>query len=127
MRVRSTLPCSAYQRWPHSRHLNPITRCVCVTISPCERRHDGQTNPVRPYDAELAVWVVARWARTGTVVMRPRLVQMFLADPSVIATPRRHSSTSCQYYWLMLAASQLTRRLFAAMLQRIYALPVPAG
>ena len=31
------------------------------------------------------------------------------------------------YYWLMLAESHLTRRLFGAMLQRIRALPVPAG
>jgi hypothetical protein len=32
-----------------------------------------------------------------------------------------------RYYWLMLAESYLTRRLFGAMLQRIWALPVPAG
>ena len=30
-------------------------------------------------------------------------------------------------YWLLLAESHLTRRLFGAMLQRIWALPVPAG
>ncbi len=32
-----------------------------------------------------------------------------------------------RYYWLLLAESYLTRRLFGAMLQRIWALPVPAG
>ena len=32
-----------------------------------------------------------------------------------------------RYYWLMLAESHLTRRLFGAMLQRIWALPVPTG
>ena len=31
-----------------------------------------------------------------------------------------------RYYWLLLAESHLTRRLFGAMLQRIWALPVPA-
>jgi hypothetical protein len=30
-------------------------------------------------------------------------------------------------YWLVLAEGHLTRRLFEAMLQRIGALPVPAG
>jgi len=30
-------------------------------------------------------------------------------------------------YWLMLAESHLTRRLFGSMLRRIWALPVPAG
>ena len=32
-----------------------------------------------------------------------------------------------RYYWLFLAGSHLTRRLFASMLQRIWALPVPTG
>jgi hypothetical protein len=31
------------------------------------------------------------------------------------------------YYWLLLAESHLTRRLFASMLQRIWALPLPPG
>jgi hypothetical protein len=30
-----------------------------------------------------------------------------------------------RYYWLLLAEGYLTRRLFGAMLQRIWALPVP--
>ena len=32
-----------------------------------------------------------------------------------------------RYYWLLLAESHLTRRLFGSMLQRIEALPLPAG
>ena len=32
-----------------------------------------------------------------------------------------------RYYWLLLAKSHLTRRLFGMMLRRIWALPVPAG
>ncbi len=32
-----------------------------------------------------------------------------------------------RYYWLLLAESHLTKRLFAAMVRRIAALPVPAG
>jgi hypothetical protein len=32
-----------------------------------------------------------------------------------------------RYYWLLLAESHLTRRLFGAMLQRIWALPLPTG
>jgi hypothetical protein len=32
-----------------------------------------------------------------------------------------------RYYWLLLAESHLTRRLFAGMLGRIAALPSPAG
>jgi len=32
-----------------------------------------------------------------------------------------------RYYWLLLAEGHLTRRVFAAMLRRIWALPLPAG
>ena len=32
-----------------------------------------------------------------------------------------------RYYWLLLAESHLTRRLFDGMLARIAALPTPAG
>ena len=32
-----------------------------------------------------------------------------------------------RYYWLLLAESRLTRRLFGAMLRRIELLPLPAG
>ena len=32
-----------------------------------------------------------------------------------------------RYYWLLLAESHLTRRLFGAMLRRFAALPVPDG
>jgi hypothetical protein len=35
--------------------------------------------------------------------------------------------THARYYWLLLAESHLTRRLFGSMLQRIWALPVPTG
>jgi hypothetical protein len=32
-----------------------------------------------------------------------------------------------RYYWLLLAESRLTRRLFGAMVRRIAALPLPSG
>jgi hypothetical protein len=32
-----------------------------------------------------------------------------------------------RYYWLLLAESHLTRRLFGAMVRRISALPLPVG
>ena len=32
-----------------------------------------------------------------------------------------------RYYWLLLAESHVTRRLFRAMVQRIAALPLPGG
>lgn len=34
---------------------------------------------------------------------------------------------NARYYWLLLAESHLTRRLFGGMVRRIEALPVPAG
>jgi hypothetical protein len=34
---------------------------------------------------------------------------------------------SARYYWLLLAESHLTRRLFGSMVRRIAALPLPTG
>jgi hypothetical protein len=38
-----------------------------------------------------------------------------------------HPERLRRYYWLLLAESHLTRRLFGRMVCRIAALPVPAG
>jgi hypothetical protein len=39
----------------------------------------------------------------------------------------RNAKYSIRYYWLLLAESHLTRRLFTGMLRKITALPSPAG
>lgn len=36
-------------------------------------------------------------------------------------------TAGARYYWLLLAESHLTQRLFGSMLRRMEALPVPAG
>jgi Transposase DDE domain group 1 len=52
---------------------------------------------------------------------------------SLISLPQRLVKTGgrllkhARYYWLVLAESHLTRRLFGAMLGKIAALPSPAG
>ena len=56
---------------------------------------------------------IDRWSLTS---LQPRLVK---SGGRLVKHAR--------YYWLLLAESHLTRRLFGAMLQRIWALPVPAG
>jgi hypothetical protein len=49
-------------------------------------------------------------------------------DPAGARPKRRVSSSGCRRYdWLLLAESHLPRRLFRAMLPRIWALPVPTG
>jgi hypothetical protein len=50
----------------------------------------------------------------------PSLLQRFVTTGGRFIKHARH-------YWLLLAESHLTRRLFGAMLQRIAALPSPAG
>jgi hypothetical protein len=40
---------------------------------------------------------------------------------------RRADGKHARYYWLLLAESHLTRRLFGSVLHRIAALPSPAG
>ena len=55
-----------------------------------------------------------------------------MATPSLPTFTRFTSVAFCdvkhaRYYWLLLAESHLTRRLFGGMVRRIDALPVPAG
>jgi hypothetical protein len=56
---------------------------------------------------------IATWSLTS---LQPRLVK---TGGRLIKHAR--------YYWLLLAESHLTRRLFAGMLRKIAALPSPAG
>jgi hypothetical protein len=44
-----------------------------------------------------------------------------------LAKPGRRLLKHACYYWLLLAESHLTRRLFGAVLRRIESLPLPAG
>ena len=48
-------------------------------------------------------------------------------SPVLAQLPDTISDTISFYYWLLLAESHLTRRLFGAMLRRIELLPLPAG
>ena len=45
----------------------------------------------------------------------------------LVKTGRRLIKHARYYYWLLLAESHLTRRLFGSMLRRIWALPLPTG
>src|SRR6202521_3422994 len=56
---------------------------------------------------------------------RPARLPTGVCQPSLVGIIRR-SAFHARYYWLLLAESHLTRRLFGSMLQRIWALP-PAG
>ena len=48
-------------------------------------------------------------------------------QPAAAAYENRRLIKHARYYWLLLAESHLTRRLFAGMLRKIAALPSPAG
>jgi hypothetical protein len=50
-----------------------------------------------------------------------------VSGSSMIAVKATRHCLLAQYYWLLLAESHLTRRLFGAMLRRIAALPLPGG
>jgi hypothetical protein len=62
----------------------------------------------------MHVSVGCRWRNSGSRLSRT----------VTHATSRR---THARYYWLVLAESHLTRRLFAGMVGKIAALPSPAG
>jgi hypothetical protein len=98
-----------------------LVRCSCRLLSPGSDL------------ASLAVatGIAADEPATGTSSPTP-LPRCAPSSPETVSC--RHASstggrlvTHARYYWLLLAESHLTRRLFGQMLQRIWALPVPTG
>jgi hypothetical protein len=85
------------------RHIEPRDISGSVTLV---ARNESRTVNSRFFSLSLRVKLVS----TGTRVGRSgRLV--------------KHA----RYYWLLLAEGHLTRRVFRAILLRIWALPLPAG
>jgi hypothetical protein len=84
--------------------------------------------------ADCSTIIVARRDRSRVDAALGRAVEHYGIDHwSVTSVQQRLVKTGgrllkhARYDWLLLAESRLTRRLFGAMLQRIWALPVPVG
>jgi hypothetical protein len=81
---------------------------------------------------EVRLWLSVIAYNLGNLWRRPALPAA-VANWSLTSLQQRLVKTGgrlikhARYYWLLLAESQLTRRLFGGMLQRIVTLPVPAG
>jgi hypothetical protein len=88
-------------------------------------RHRFRANEVRLQLSVLAYNLGNLWRR---LVLQTRVDTW-----SLTSLQQRRVKTGgrlvkhARYYWLLLAESHLTRRLFGSMLQRIWALPVPTG
>jgi hypothetical protein len=88
-------------------------------------RHRFWSNEVRSHLSVLAYDLGNLWRR---LVLPTRIDTWSLTSlqPRLVKTGGRLVKHAT-YYWLMLAESHLTRRLFGSMLRRIWALPVPTG
>ena len=87
--------------------------------------HRFRANEVRLQLSVLAYNLGNVWRR----LVLPKRDRVLVAHQPA-ATPRQDGRAlvkHARYYWLLLAEGHLTRRLFGAMLQRIWALPVPQG
>jgi hypothetical protein len=87
--------------------------------------HRFRSNEVRLWLSVIAYNLGNLWRR----LVLPKRIDNW----SLTSVQRRLVKTGgrlvkhARYYWLLLAESHLTRRLFGAMVRRIAALPVPAG
>jgi hypothetical protein len=87
--------------------------------------HRFRSNEVRLWLSLIAYNLGNLWRR----LVLPRRIEKW----SLTSMQQRLVKTGgrlikhARYYWLLLAESHLTRRLFAAMLRRIAALPLPSG
>ena len=97
-------------------------QAVKMTRLSCRR---FRSNEVRLWLSVLAYNLGNLWRR----LVLPRRIEKW----SLTSLQQRLVKTGgrmikhARYYWLLLAESHLTRRLFGAMLRRIWALPVPSG
>ena len=80
-----------------------------------------------------SIGAIARELGLGETALRRWVQQAEIDAWSLTSLQQRLVKTGgrlikhARYYWLLLAESHLTRRLFARMLRRIAALPSPAG
>src|SRR5215813_1246626 len=74
------------------------------------------------------LYQAASWRRWRRLALPPRVATWSLTSlqQRLVKTGGRLVKHA-RYYWLLLAESHLTQRLFAGMLGKIAALPVPAG
>ncbi len=81
---------------------------------------------------EVRLWLSAIACNLGNLWRRLALPKA-ISNWSLTSLQQRLVKTGgrlikyARYYWLLLAESHLTRRLFAAMLGKVAALPLPAG
>jgi len=87
--------------------------------------HRFRSNEVRLALSLLAYNLGNLWRR---LVLPKRIEKWFLTSlqQRLVKTAGRLIKHA-RYYWLLLAESHLTRRLFGTMVQRIAALPVESG
>jgi hypothetical protein len=97
-------------------------RAVKMTRLSC---HRFRSNEVHPWLSVIAYNLGNLWRR---LVLPQRIGSWTLTSlqQRLVKTGGRLIKRA-RYYWLLLAESRLTRRLFEAMLGRIAALPSPAG
>ena len=85
---------------------------------------DIQSNEVRLWLSVLAYNLGNRWRR---LVLPQRIGNWSLASLQQRLVKTGGRLVKHARYWLLLAESHLTRRLFGAMVRRIELLPFPAG
>jgi Transposase DDE domain group 1 len=88
-------------------------------------RHRFRSNEVRLWLSVIAYNLGHLWRR---LALPERIDHWSLASlqQQLVKTGGRLIKHA-RYYWLLLAESHLTRRLFGSLLRRIAALPSPAG
>ena len=84
--------------------------------------HKFRSNEVRLWLSLIAYNLGNLWRR----LVLPKRIENWSLQQRLVKTGGRLVKHA-RYYWLLLAESHLTRRLFEAMLRRIAALPLPTG
>jgi hypothetical protein len=120
--MRKDWPINYNKRGISERWIKEGKQAVKMTRLSC---HRFRSNEVRLWPIVIAYNLGNLWRR---LVLPKRIEKWSLTSlqQRLVKTGGRLVKHAC-YYWMLLAKSHLTRRLFGAMLRRIESLPLPAG
>jgi len=111
-----------YKRGTSEQWIKEGKQAVKMTRLSC---HRFRSNEVRLWLSVIAYNLGNLWRR---LVLPKRIDKWSLTSlQQRLVNTRGRLVKHARYYWLLLAESHLTRRLFASIVRRIELLPLPAG
>lgn len=112
------------REWDRRRHAEAdVTKLVCEL----SKSGTASSNPVRSANESVSLGLICSTRRNSRRVALHSIMRRHQRRPLSRTRGIESIDIATRSYWLLLAETHLTRRLFGGMLRRIATLPSPAG